>query len=521
MLVGSGVRLTELLAALSLGTDLGMGHPLEHVLRQSVLAVRLGERIGLPPAERQVVLHTSLLAWVGCHVDAYEQAKWFGDDRAIKHDIRSVDLGKPLESAVFVVRRVGAGRSLPGRARVGVGFLSEGRRAMDAMFENHWRAADALAERLGVDQAVRDGVAQTFERWDGKGEPDGARGDEILVASRLVNLADVVEVFHRVGGVDAALAVAEARRGTQFDPELVEVFGDAAAELFDELDAVGSWESLMAAEPALSVELTEEELGSALEAVADFADLKSPFTIGHSRAVGELAEEAARGEGLPEAVTVGRAGLLQDLGRLGVSNDVWDKPGPLTAAEFERVRLHPYLTERMLTSTPALASLASLAAHHHERLDGSGYPRGLRGDALSSGARILAAADVYRALVEPRPHRPAQSSAEAAVTARAEVKAGRLDGSAVEAVLRAAGHRARRRQTWPAGLTAREVEVLRLVARGLSHRQIAERLVISRKTASNHVERIYAKIGVSNRAMAALFAMQHGLLLDDPVDVSG
>ena len=177
MLVGSGVRLTELLAALSLGTDLGMGHPLEHVLRQSVLAVRLGERIGLPPAERQVVLHTSLLAWVGCHVDAYEQAKWFGDDRAIKHDIRSVDLGKPLESAVFVVRRVGAGRSLPGRARVGVGFLSEGRRAMDAMFENHWRAADALAERLGVDQAVRDGVAQTFERWDGKGEPDGARGE--------------------------------------------------------------------------------------------------------------------------------------------------------------------------------------------------------------------------------------------------------------------------------------------------------------------------------------------------------
>ena len=169
-------------------------------------------------------------------------------------------------------------------------------------------------------------------------------------------------------------------------------------------------------------------------------------------------------------MTVGRAGLLQDLGRLGVSNDVWDKPGPLTAAEFERVRLHPYLTERMLTSTPALASLASLAAHHHERLDGSGYPRGLRGDALSSGARILAAADVYRALVEPRPHRPAQSSAEAAVTARAEVKAGRLDGSAVEAVLRAAGHRARRRQTWPAGLTAREVEVLRLVARGLSHR---------------------------------------------------
>lgn len=513
------VRLTELLAALSLGTDLGMGHPLEHVLRQSFLAVRLAEQVGMTAEDREVVLQSSLLAWVGCHIDAYEQAKWFGDDRALKHDVRQVDLGKPLESATFIVRRLGAGRSVLERLRTGAGFLGDGRRVMNEMFENHWRTADALAERLGVDRLVRESVAQTFERWDGKGEPDGARGEEVSAPSRLVNLADVVEVFHRAGGVDAAVAVAEARRGTQFDPQLVDHFRAAAPALFEELEAVGSWEAFRAAEPTQSVELTDEQLGSALEAIADFADLKSPYTIGHSRAVAELAAAAAADLGLPEAGAVGRAGLVQDLGRLGVSNDIWDKPGPLSASEFERMRLHPYLTERMLTSIPALAPLAPLAAHHHERLDGSGYPRGLLAGALSMGARILAVADVYQALVEPRPHRPARTAVEAAGAVRDEVRAGRLDGSAVDAVLRAAGHRVRRQREWPAGLTAREVEVLRLVARGASHREIAQRLVISRKTASNHVERIYAKTGVTNRAMAALFAMQHGLLLDEPAEV--
>ena len=198
-----------------------------------------------------------------------------------------------------------------------------------------------------------------------------------------------------------------------------------------------------------------------------------------------------------------------------MSNAVWDKQAPLTHAEVERVRLHPYLTERMLASTPVLSRLADLAVQHHERLDGSGYPRGLKGDAITTGGRILAAADMYRAKLEPRPHRPALAPGDVESMLRDEARAGRLDGDAVEGVLRAAGHRIRRRREWPAGLTSREVEVLRLVARGLSHKQIAEQLVISRKTASNHVEHIYTKIGASNRAMAALFAMKHGLMDDD------
>jgi HD-GYP domain-containing protein (c-di-GMP phosphodiesterase class II) len=193
---------------------------------------------------------------------------------------------------------------------------------------------------------------------------------------------------------------------------------------------------------------------------------------------------------------------------------VWDKRGPLTQAEWERVRLHPYLSERMLSCSPALAPLGALGGQHHERLDGSGYPRGLAGRAITPGGRILGAADTYRALLEIRPHRRAFPPDAAAATLHAEVAAGRLDGEAAHAVLRAAGHRVPPRRTWPAGLTPREVEVLTLVARGLTTREIADELVITPKTAGNHIEHIYTKIGVSNRARASLFAVQHGLMSD-------
>jgi DNA-binding CsgD family transcriptional regulator len=207
-----------------------------------------------------------------------------------------------------------------------------------------------------------------------------------------------------------------------------------------------------------------------------------------------------------------RAACVYDLGRLGVPNTVWDKPGPLTRSELERVRTHPYLTERMLAFAPSLDGLGRIAVQHHERLDGSGYPRGLSGDQIGTTARLLAAAGVYQALCEPRPHRPARAAHDAAGELRREVKAGRLDGEAVDSVLRAAGHTVGRRREWPAGLTTREVEVLRLSARGLSNKQIAQQLVISPKTAGSHVEHIYHKIDASNRAQASLFAMRHGLM---------
>ena len=370
---------------------------------------------------------------------------------------------------------------------------------------------------------MRDSLEQAFERWDGKGTPGEAKGTGIAVASRLVCLADVVEVFHRAGGVPAAISVARQRSGTQFDPAVVDVFCREAQEVFGDIGSATSWDAVIAAEPVLEVVLSEQELDTALVAIANFADLKSPYTLGHSLAVADLAEEAARARGLPagESKLIRRAGLLHDLGRLGVSNAIWDKPGDLTPAEQERVRLHPYLTERMLASSPALAPLGAIAVQHHERLDSSGYPRGASGDSLTPAGRLLAAADMYRAKIEPRPHRAEMRPEQAASLLRTEVRAGRLDGDAVEAVLGAAGHPVKRRRDWPAGLTSREVQVLQLAARGFSNKEIAERLVISRKTAGNHVEHIYAKIGVSNRARASLFAVQHGLISDQQPGADG
>ena len=287
-----------------------------------------------------------------------------------------------------------------------------------------------------------------------------------------------------------------------------------AATLFTGLDGVTSWEAVIAAEPGLARLLTENELDSALEAIADFIDVKSPFTLGHSRGVADLAACAADELqlGSDAAVHVRRSALVHDIGRLGVSNAVWDKAGELNAGEAERVRLHPYLTERMLAASPVLATLGATAAQHHERIDGSGYPRGLRSDALTPCGRVLAAADAYRAKLEPRPYRPAYSPDEAAGWMHDEVRAGRLDGDAVDGVLRGAGHPTRRRKPQPSGLTSREVEVLRLLAFGLTNKGIADVLVISPKTASRHIEHIYAKIGVSNRARASLFAVTHGLM---------
>jgi HD-GYP domain-containing protein (c-di-GMP phosphodiesterase class II) len=210
------------------------------------------------------------------------------------------------------------------------------------------------------------------------------------------------------------------------------------------------------------------------------------------------------------------AGLLHDLGRLGISNAIWDKREELTPSERERVRMQPYLTERMLCTLPVLEPLASLASSHQERLDGSGYPRGLTRDLLSPAARLLAAADVYRAMREPRPHREARTDTEAADQLRDEARAGRLDGDAVEAVLQAAGHRASRRPQQPGGLTAREVEVLGLLARGLQSKEIGARLHITTKTVSHHIQHIYSKIGATNRVGARIYATEHGLLGGQP-----
>jgi HD-GYP domain-containing protein (c-di-GMP phosphodiesterase class II) len=490
---------------------------MEHMIRACLIALRLAENAAIDDAERGVVYYSGLLAWVGCHTDAYEQAKWLGDDLAVKRDAHyGYDFGKAGPAAAFLLKHVGgAGLPVRQRARTGVQFLSDGRRALAALADNHYLATDQLAAKLGLGEQVRVSLKQSYERWDGKGAY-GLRGDQIAMSSRLINLADVVEVFRRTGGIDAAVAVARERSGTQFDPDLVEMFCQQAPLIFSDLDTAASWDLVIDAEPSLAAAVSGAELDDALAAIGEFAELKSPWLMGHARGVAELATEAGRSYGLPQAdkSRLRRAAFVHDIGRLGVSNTIWDKPASLTRSELERVRLHAYLTERMLSFSAGLAPLGTMAAQHHERLDGSGYPRGLSGDAISTAGRILAAADSYHALTEARPHRPSRSAADAAAELRAEVSSGRLDGAAVDAVLRAAGHRVRRRREWPAGLTAREVEIVRLLVRGLTARAIAGQLVISPKTASSHIEHIYAKTGVSNRAQLSLFAMKHGLMAE-------
>jgi HD-GYP domain-containing protein (c-di-GMP phosphodiesterase class II) len=217
--------------------------------------------------------------------------------------------------------------------------------------------------------------------------------------------------------------------------------------------------------------------------------------------------------GLPaeDRTRVRRAALVHALGRAGVPNTIWDKPGPLTLAERERMQLSAYYTDRILRRG-SLTTLADIASAAHERLDGSGYPRALRGNAIPPLARLLAAADVYDALTQARPHRTALSRERAAKQLRTEAAASRLDGDSVDAVLSATGHRAARRPSAPAGLTPREIEVLALIARGHTIAQVARALGIKPKTAGNHIEHIYSKIGASNRSVATLYAMQHGLV---------
>jgi HD-GYP domain-containing protein (c-di-GMP phosphodiesterase class II) len=508
------VRIAELVATLSYASDLGLGQPIAHCMRQTVIALRLAALAGASDRELEATYYLGLMMNVYCHADASEQAKWFGDDISMKSDTFDMLDMSTARMVTLLWRRAGSHGGGVARARRLATFPVAGVKQMLSFATTHCTLGAQFAERIGLDEAACVAIRQGYEQWDGKGYPDHLRGEEIGLPARLVALAGPVEVVARRRGVQAAVAVARRHRGTQFDPAVVDLFCSRASELLDGLDQASDWDAVLGAEPQLSRRVAGAGLDQVLDAMADLVDLKSPYLAGHSRGVANLAAAAAHAAGYPadDVRVLRRAGLIHDLGRLGVSNAIWDKPGPVTEAESERIRLHPYLTGRMLARVDALGRSREIAARHHERLDGSGYPQGLTAAALTPPDRLLAAADAYHAMTEPRPHRAPLGPDQAARELRAEVTGGRLDSEAAEAVLAAAGHRVPARRAWPGGLTAREVEVLGLLARGHSNREIAQALVITPKTAMNHVEHIYAKIGVSSRAAATLYATQHGLM---------
>ncbi|HEU0201388.1 MAG TPA: HD domain-containing phosphohydrolase [Burkholderiaceae bacterium] len=515
----ASVRLAELVATLSLATDLGMGQPMEHGLRTCLLAVCLGQSLRLSTDELRELYYVVLLRRVGCTGDSHELQRLFGDDLAPHARVFTLDFGRPVELIGDMLRYAGAGAGPWTRLRTVAGALLAGPKVPRRLFQASCDVARRLAEQMGFAANVAGALDQTFERWDGRGFPRGVRGERLALSARIAQVAEDAEVFHRLGGRDAAVALCRARAGASFDPRLAQHFCAHATALFDELEAAPAWDAVLAGEPAPHGEVRDERLDAVLHALAFFADLKAPHRAGHSPRVAALAAAAAENWRLPagDITLVRRAALLHDLGRVGISAGVWQKPAPLSRGEWEQVRLYPYYSERILLRSGVLAPLGRLAGLNQERLDASGYPHGVAAAALPKTARLLSTADVYCALTEARPQRAALAAETAARVLREEVRAGRLDGAAVDAVLHAAGHRVRRRREWPAGLSAREVEVLRLIARGASNRVAAQTLGISAATVAHHVQHIYTKVGVSTRAGATLFAMQHALC-DDPAE---
>lgn len=508
----SGVRLSEVLVALSTATDLGLGQPAEHMVRAARISMRIGGRLGLTRHELADLYDVSLMTYVGCSIYGNEAAALVGDDIDFRARAIEVDLAG-LPAALFLMRTAGAGTSPLNRVRQLATVIGTGGRAMVEQMANHCSAAGELADRLGLGPEVRAGVVQSYARWDGKGVPVGVGGSALALSARIAHVAEACEVFERTAGVDSAIEMVRARRGTHFDPQVAAAVQTDPGALFAGINEDAAQE-ILDAEPLERAQLSDSQLDEVLAAVGDFCDLRCPYFAGHSRGTAELVTSALTHLRVsePEVALARRAALVHDLGRFGVPGTVWDKPGPLNSREVERMRMHAYYVDRIFARPEPLRRIGLLAATHHERMDGTGYHRGLSGPLLSVPSRVLAAADAYHAMTQPRPYRRAFSEDGAARELRGDAQDGRLDPLAVDAVLAAAGHiKALPRATTDV-LTARETDVLRLLAQGLPNKSIAKQLAITPKTTGNHVEHIYTKLGVTNRAAATMRAIQDRLV---------
>lgn len=493
------------MAALSLATDLGMGQPLEQALRTCLIAIELANRVGLTDEQISEVFYVALLRFLGCTADAHEFAALVGgDDIGVRKAIAPVLGGSGQEFARQVMPKIGGGQNPLRRARLLTRMMAGGQNQVREGVRAHCEMGERLAARLGLSPGVRKGLDDAFEQWNGGGFPKGSSRENIHISARIVFVARDAEVLHRDGGPDAVRAAMKRRSGVAYDPAIANALLEGADRVVGAAEVTSPWEAVLQREPQPYPWVPESRLDSVLETFADFVDLKSPWVAGHSRGVAELVARAGSG--------LRRSALVHDLGRMSVPNAIWDKPSRLTDGEWERVRLHPYYSERILSRSPALSTLAGFAGLHHERLDGSGYHRGSKRAEIPHEARVLAAADAYQAMTQPRAFRAAMSPESAAAQLETEARQGRMDAEAVHSVLDAAGHQTRRAASWPSGLSEREVEVLRLLCRGGTKREVASLLNISPSTVDHHVRHIYEKVGVSTRAGATLFAVENDLL---------
>jgi HD-GYP domain-containing protein (c-di-GMP phosphodiesterase class II) len=513
--VSGSLRLADLLGGLSIAADLGFGLPPEEAMRSCLIATALARERGLAEDEVSDSFYTALLMHLGCSALSHETAAAFGDEHFVLGIVARTNVADPDDIARTLLAELTRGRSPAERAEIERYTVAHGREFGRNFDTGSCEVASATARRVGLGEGVQRALREAVEWWNGEGPPQGLRGEEIALSARIASAATDAARFDRLGGRDAAIGALWRRSGTILDPAVVELFDRTADRVLRQTRAGDPRRLLLELEPKPVMEIDAAELPLVASAFGDLADMKTPWTHGHSAGVARLAKAAAERLGL-DRLTSSRlevSALLQDLGRIAVSNVIWEKPGPLTAAEWEQVRTHPYRSERILATSTALEPMARVAGMHHERLDGSGYHRGCRTRELPVAARLLAVADVFYAMTQARPHRPALGVDEAVEELKREVRAGRLDSDAAEAVLAVAGRPTRRRDKLrPGGLSEREVEVVRLVAAGCSNPEIAKRLVISRRTAEHHVQHIYAKLGVSSRAGLALFAHEHDLV---------
>lgn len=519
------VRTADVISAMSVAADLALGLPAEHSARSCYIAIATARELGLSNDEQGELYYTSLLLDAGCTAWTSAFATYImGDELAARQDLFfERNARNPFEVLAWLKQHMAADATFPVRAGHIIDFLLNGRERFREGFRNTCEVANRFADRLGMPPGVQHALRYVFEQWDGKGEPNGTAGPEIPITARIANAAIFLEARQRSHGRDASIHLARDRRNKAFDPRVVDAFLAATerSDFWPTLTGETVMDTVRALEPALPYRFVHQDklLDVALYA-ADFADLKSRYTTGHARRVAVLAAEIARHMALSEddVASVHLAGLLHDLGLVAIPSFVLEKPREaLAPAEQEALRLHPYHAERILARVPVLGEVANIVGAHHERFDGQGFYRGLAGAHIPLGARILAVADTFDELTHEGPGRRALDDGAAMTQIQAE--AGRaFEPAAVDALLAsmsAAASLPRRRPThrsWPAGLTDREVEVLRLAAKGLTSKQIANDLFVSRSTIRTHLEHIYAKIDVSTRAAATLFAVEHDLI---------
>jgi HD-GYP domain-containing protein (c-di-GMP phosphodiesterase class II) len=478
--------------------------------------LRTAQAMELPGDDQVAVFYTGVLHFAGCTAESEIDARFFGDELAARARMITVAHGSRLELIATAMRVAHQGSPPLARAarmaRAAFGGVAEFRK----WAASHCDVARLLGARMGLPGQVQQALRHLYERWDGNGMPGELCGTQIPLPVRLMQVAQDADVTWQHGGAELVRSKLAERAGSGLDPEAVKAFLAAGDRLYEGLDAPSVWNDAMAAEPGPQPVVSGPGLDACLSAIGDFADLKTMWTAGHSRGVADLAARAGVVAELaaPEVVTLRRAALVHDIGRIAVPVSVWAKPGPLTRDEHEQVRLHAYHTERVLEACAGLRPLARLAGSHGERSDGSGYHRGSRAGDLPPAAWLLAAADCYQAMREPRAHRPAWSAQGAADELGRDAQAGKLPAEAVQAVLTAAGQPPRPVPR-PAGLSERECEVLGLIARGMATKQVARQLGISPKTCDHHIQRLYRKTGLSTRAGATLFALEHGLIRSD------